>query len=285
LQLTHLKYFVTIAQLGSVTAAAKQLYVSQPALSQALSLLESELGVKLFRKAGRNNELTSIGRRLLVNAQIIIDECNLMKHECEILRTGTRNVTFSAPAVPLHVPHLVHNFYHTEPSIIMTQLPPYSDYPAEVVIGFTIDENFSDRRKRFATERIGLVVPPEHPFHESGVIDLKELADHPIVSLTKRHGMQAIEDHFCAMAGFKPVREREVDNFSEYLDMMYAGNGLFFCPFKFSGIESVHPSRIVHLVNPRCFRYVYVEETLYPESDESAIHTLSNFICHYFHGE
>ena len=58
----HLLYFWTTAKLGSVSAASKELKLSQPTVSEQIHSLERELGQKLFRRAGRNLEMTELGR-------------------------------------------------------------------------------------------------------------------------------------------------------------------------------------------------------------------------------
>src|SRR6202012_2047608 len=60
-----LRYFVQIAELGSITAAAQRLRVSQPSLTRHLHKLEQDLGVTLFVRAHRGGVLTAAGRSLL----------------------------------------------------------------------------------------------------------------------------------------------------------------------------------------------------------------------------
>lgn len=58
----QIEYFLTVAELNSYTEAAKRFYVSQPAVSKQIRLLEKELGFALFRRAGRKFELTDAGQ-------------------------------------------------------------------------------------------------------------------------------------------------------------------------------------------------------------------------------
>ncbi len=60
----HLRYFWTVARLGSVRAAAERLHVSQPTVSAQVRELEDALGQKLFRRAGRGLALTEAGERV-----------------------------------------------------------------------------------------------------------------------------------------------------------------------------------------------------------------------------
>ena len=58
----YLRYFSVLAQLEHYTLAAARLGISQPSLSSAIHNLETELGVQLFEKVGRNIRLTEEGR-------------------------------------------------------------------------------------------------------------------------------------------------------------------------------------------------------------------------------
>jgi LysR family transcriptional activator of nhaA len=58
----HLRYFWMVAKAGGLKPAAAKLHVSQPSISAQISELEEALGEKLFRRAGRKNELTEAGQ-------------------------------------------------------------------------------------------------------------------------------------------------------------------------------------------------------------------------------
>lgn len=62
MNLSQLYYFQKLAELEHYTRAAKELYITQPALSEAIHALEDELGVPLFQREGRNVRLTKYGR-------------------------------------------------------------------------------------------------------------------------------------------------------------------------------------------------------------------------------
>lgn len=61
---TALQTFVCVVDLGSYTAAAKHLGISQPGASKAVSRLEADLGVKLLKRSTRSVTITAAGRRL-----------------------------------------------------------------------------------------------------------------------------------------------------------------------------------------------------------------------------
>ena len=65
MDLRHTRTFVTVAELGTVSKAAQQLHVAQPALSRQITDLEQELGFRLFDRVGRRLVLTSEGQQFL----------------------------------------------------------------------------------------------------------------------------------------------------------------------------------------------------------------------------
>lgn len=71
LNFKHLRYFWMVAKTGSIARAAEQLHLTPQSISGQLSEFSSTLGVELFRRAGRNLELTDTGRRILSYAEDI----------------------------------------------------------------------------------------------------------------------------------------------------------------------------------------------------------------------
>ena len=76
--LRRLRYFVGVAEIGSVTRAAKALYIAQPALSHHVKQLEEEVGGELFARSARGVQLTTLGEKLLVHARAILNEIDVM---------------------------------------------------------------------------------------------------------------------------------------------------------------------------------------------------------------
>ena len=68
MELRQLRYFVEVAEREHVSEAAAHLHIAQSAISRQIARLEDELGVLLFEKAGRNIQLTPIGK-------IFLDPC------------------------------------------------------------------------------------------------------------------------------------------------------------------------------------------------------------------
>lgn len=76
-----LRYFVRVAELGSLTHAARALHVAQPALSQRIASLEDHLGVQLLLRSSRGVELTEEGRQLLAHAHDVLERFRAIEEE------------------------------------------------------------------------------------------------------------------------------------------------------------------------------------------------------------
>lgn len=86
MDLKQLRYFLTIANEGQITRAAKKLHMAQPPLSQQLKLLEQELGVRLIERNGRSIELTEAGKTLHKRAEILLQQAD--ETIAEVKETG-----------------------------------------------------------------------------------------------------------------------------------------------------------------------------------------------------
>ena len=76
--LQQLKYVITIADCGSMNEAAKQLYLSQPSLSETVMSLEEEIGVELFIRTNRGIRTTVEGEEFLSYARQVVEQYQLL---------------------------------------------------------------------------------------------------------------------------------------------------------------------------------------------------------------
>ena len=80
-----LKYIVAVAEVGSITEAAKQLHISQPSLSAALKEAEKKIGFQLFTRSRSGIVLTKEGVEFLGCARQVIQEMDLLEDRFVIL--------------------------------------------------------------------------------------------------------------------------------------------------------------------------------------------------------
>lgn len=77
--LTQLKYIIMVADTGSMNEAAKELYISQPSLSQSVKELEKEIGVELFCRGNRGVSVTEEGNEFLGYARQVVEQYGLIE--------------------------------------------------------------------------------------------------------------------------------------------------------------------------------------------------------------
>lgn len=77
--LQQLKYIIAIVRCGSITEAAKQLYISQPSLSNAVKDIENEMGIEIFQRSAKGITLTADGSEFLSYARQVLEQAELME--------------------------------------------------------------------------------------------------------------------------------------------------------------------------------------------------------------
>ena len=104
----QLETFIVVADLGSFNKAAEALYITPPAVTKQINLLEKDLGLKLFIRTHRGLALTEAGKSLYKDAKYIIQYCKesverakkAMQEKDNIIRIGTSPMTPAAPPCP-----------------------------------------------------------------------------------------------------------------------------------------------------------------------------------------
>ena len=103
--LQQLKYIIKIVECGSITEAARQLFVSQPSLSGALKAVETELGVEVFNRSSKGISLSADGSEFLSYARQIVEQTDLLeqrylgkKPQKQICSISTQHYAFAVNA-------------------------------------------------------------------------------------------------------------------------------------------------------------------------------------------
>ena len=128
LKTDQLRYFVTVAEEGQITRAAKRLYIAQPALSQAISQLESDLDLTLLERHPRGVRLTPAGETFLEKARAVVDSEDEVRRTADSLARaahGVLEIGFIGPPPPMVAPDLFRAFAaaHPEAEVCFRDLP------------------------------------------------------------------------------------------------------------------------------------------------------------------
>ena len=79
--LAQLRYVITVSQVGTLSEAAKRLYISQPSLTNAIKELEKELGITIFIRTNKGVILSRQGEEFLGYARQVIEQTNLIEEK------------------------------------------------------------------------------------------------------------------------------------------------------------------------------------------------------------
>src|SRR3989442_3324811 len=120
MELRHLRYFVAVADAGSVSRAATQLNLPQPALPRQVRDLETELGLPLFDRVGRRLHLTAECENLLERTREILRSADALRERAGALaggRTGTLRLGATAQTLESLISAFLTGFRRAWPGI------------------------------------------------------------------------------------------------------------------------------------------------------------------------
>ena len=172
MELNEIKYFLTIAEEGSLTKAAQKLYITQPGLSRFLSKLERTIGTLLFYRLGNNLSLTPAGKIYYENAKKIWEIQNdCMEKIRNISIDDQRTIRLSLPGE--RCVSFVMKLIGKMPSDTMVQLvESESTRIVDAIKHHDVDFGMVDLLKEdpelayvpISQEEIVLIISPDHPF-------------------------------------------------------------------------------------------------------------------------
>ena len=246
LELLHLKVVVAIAETGSVTKAASQLGLAQPALTAQLQRIERTLGGPLFERDRRGARPTALGELVLSRARVLLPAMKGLQDEAARLAgsAGAEEMSryrIGASGGPI-LAGMVHRLSMGQPDAqISTHASYYVDELATMVLAGKLDyaqvgvcgdalpsADYGLVWQTIAVDAVSVLMPEDHPNAKDVDVDLAELADDQWVGST---GDGCLADCFaaaCARAGFTPRRVLETDVRS-CVDMVESGLALGLC--------------------------------------------------------
>ncbi|MDR0805987.1 MAG: LysR family transcriptional regulator [Enterobacteriaceae bacterium] len=119
MKIHQLKALVSIAQEGSIHAASRKLFISQPAITKSIKNLEEELGVSLISRHSTGIRLTDFGEKFLIRAKRILQELDDTKRDIQQMQHGhSAQVSIGiTPSASLVIPKLYEEFKEKYPNI------------------------------------------------------------------------------------------------------------------------------------------------------------------------
>jgi DNA-binding transcriptional LysR family regulator len=244
LELTHLKYFLALAEELHFGRAALRLHITQPPLSQQIKNLEQELDISLFTRTSRRVELTPAGRILLDEARDIIGRTEsclaAMRHHAAGWQ-GSLVLGFNEPAINTFLSHAVREFIRTYPDIKLTLLELETAEQLEALAARRIQLGIMRpyacdlsglQQRLLLREPYLLALPAGHPLGGLPEIALPMLKDQPMIMFPRSVNPALfirLRDCF-HNAGFVPTVVQEAVSKHTMLALVGAGLGIALVP-------------------------------------------------------
>jgi len=238
-ELLHLHYFRKVAQTGHMSRAARELHISQPALSQTIARLEKELGAPLFDREGRRIRLNAYGEAFLEEVEKALAALEEGKRKVADMAGLERGViSLDATFLP-HFPDVMQAFLRLHPDVRfnMSQAPS-KKAKEELLASGRIDcciscspvELKGCRNEPIKTEHIVLAVPAGHRLAGRGNIRLEEAAEEPFVGFKRDRQFRELTDDLCRSAGFVPRVVCEAEEADVITGLVRSGVGVALLP-------------------------------------------------------
>ncbi len=236
MNLTQLRYFVRVAEMGSFSKAAIELDVAQPALSRQVRLLETDLRVTLLQRTGRGVLLTEAGKRLFDHAVSILQ---LVAHAREDISANrdeaTGRIVIGLPPSMgrmLTLP-LVDAFKQHLPKARLAIVEGLSAHIVEWISTGRVDLGLvhnPDANPAIETihvldEPLCLISAAKGPARKTGPLPFAELAKLPLVLPEPSHAIRKLLETQAALAGLKLNIAYEVSSVSAILELVRSGHG------------------------------------------------------------
>src|ERR1700682_5465712 len=209
IELRHLRYFVAVAEAGSLTVAAqRKLFTSQPSFMRQIRDLEDEVGAQLLTRSARGIELTPAGRAFLDQARSVLSQV-------ETAADAARGIAH--PAKPCFVmgfltnheltwmPEAFRILSHDLPNIDVMISSQYSPPLANALLNGTVDAAFLRREQGFPELAFRLLVK------EPLVVVLP--SDHRLAALKAISPADLVGETFVTVAHTAPVLRGVIDNY------------------------------------------------------------------------
>ena len=205
INLNQLRAFYQVAKCQNVSLAAKNLFVSQPAVTAQVKLFEDNCGLKLFKKKGRNLQLTDEGKTLYNYARKVFEYEKKIEDAVEQmkeLKQGILRLGSARTYARYFMPFLLTGFRDAYPNIKIhldegssrEMIISLGELKNEVVIIARAEDNPNISFIPFSREEVVLLLSPDHRLARKKSIPFEQLADEPIILKDRGSGTRRLVD-------------------------------------------------------------------------------------------
>ncbi len=243
MELRHLRYFVAVAEEGSLTnAAERRLHTAQPSLSRQIRDLELEVGVKLLVRGARGVELTAAGRTFLDHARLAllqVEAAGEAARRAAQPEKATFMIGFLTGHEVVWLPHALRILREEAPGIEITLASQSSPELAGALMRGKVDVAFLRREtqapgvafKFMIKEPLVAMVPTGHRLASRKEISPQEIAAETYITPTRYAPvLKAVIEGYMAKLGITLKPQYESDNLTSTMSLVASTGGVTVLP-------------------------------------------------------
>lgn len=242
MELRHLRYFIAVAETGSLTVAAeRRLYTSQPSLSRQIRDLEEEVGAELFSRSARGVELTASGRAFLDHARLALSQVDAATEAARRASQPTKQVFalgFLTGQEMTWLPRAMRVLREELPKIDVTVSSHYSPDLADALARGRLDLAFLRAEPGFdleyrivSREQLIVLMPSDHPLTERSAIRPQDFVGNPFILATnKATVLNEVILRYLRENAIDVTPEHGVDNLAMAMSLVASTRGLALLP-------------------------------------------------------
>ncbi|HTT39386.1 MAG TPA: LysR family transcriptional regulator [Burkholderiales bacterium] len=251
-----MRVFEAVARLASVSAAARELHLTQPAVSMQVKQLEEQVGLPLTERVGRRIQLTDAGEEVALHARRLaqqVREAEAALDAMKGLRAGRIDIGVVSTA-KYFAPRLLAEYQRRHPDIDLKLsvanraevVQMLHDHVVDVAIMGTPPQHFECEAARIAEHPLAWLASPQHPLAALANIEPARLNEERLIVREPGSGTRGAMDRYLRAHRIHPAQMLEMSSNETIKQAVMAGMGIAFLSEHTVGLE-LQTRRLVRL--------------------------------------
>ncbi|MBV7527322.1 LysR family transcriptional regulator [Pseudomonas sp. PDM29] len=239
--LTDLRLYLNILDIGNITAGAARSHLSLAAASARIRAMEASLGVEFLQRNRRGVSPTPAGNALARHARVLLQQAERLQQELAEYTQGVKGqvrLLCNTTAITEYLPELLADFLHSHPNldIDLQELPStritHALRQGAADLGIVSDAVDTDdlQTRAFRDDPLVLIMPREHPLSHATSVSFTDTLHHDYVGLNANSALAVYLEEQALHAGLRMQIRIRADGFDGVMRMVARGAGLAIVP-------------------------------------------------------